>query len=258
MDRDVFELAGTSARVTIHPAHGGRIGQITVGTTDLLIDDPAPGPIHWGCYVMAPWAGRVDRGRFDYDGNMVELPINDPPHALHGTVFDRPWTVEFAHNRGVQLSAGLGWPLGGAAEHLITLTDTALHCELRVQSGNVPMPVIAGWHPWFRRPQQLEVDFAQMYERGNDHLPTGVLVTPPPPPWDDCFVGAAQPPALVIDDVRVTVDSSCDHWVVYTPEHAVCIEPQSGPPNGFNSATARQLQPGETATWSMVIGWQIV
>jgi aldose 1-epimerase len=85
-----------------------------------------------------------------------------------------------------------------------------------------------------------------------------VLVTPPPPPWDDCFVGAAQPPALVIDDVRVTVDSSCDHWVVYTPEHAVCIEPQSGPPNGFNSATARQLQPGETATWSMVIGWQIV
>jgi aldose 1-epimerase len=251
-----IRLTTADVAVTIHPEHGGRIGQITVAGVDLLIDDRTPGPIHWGCYPMVPWAGRVGVGRFEFDGIAVQLPINDPPHALHGTVFDAPWEVEHAHRLGVQMRCDLGWPLGGWCEQRITLTPNALHCQLSVTAGDTALPVVVGWHPWFRGPARLDVEFASMYLRGDDRLPTGERVVPPPPPWDDCFTGAVSPPALTIDGVRVIVDSSCDHWVIYTPEHAVCLEPQSGPPNAFNLGGALRLDPGESQTWTMVIGWQ--
>ncbi|NBY57672.1 MAG: aldose epimerase, partial [Actinobacteria bacterium] len=36
------------------------------------------------------------------------------------------------------------------------------------------------------------------------------------------------------DGTRIVVDSDCDHWVIYDmPTHALCVEPQSGPPDGF-------------------------
>jgi len=36
------------------------------------------------------------------------------------------------------------------------------------------------------------------------------------------------------DGVRLHVESDCDHWVIYDmPQHALCVEPQSGPPDGF-------------------------
>ncbi|MFM8955562.1 MAG: hypothetical protein ACKOH9_07230, partial [Actinomycetota bacterium] len=43
-------------------------------------------------------------------------------------------------------------------------------------------------------------------------------------------------PRIIFDEsIHVTVESDCSHWVVYDqPEHAICVEPQSGPPDGFN------------------------
>ena len=51
------------------------------------------------------------------------------------------------------------------------------------------------------------------------------------------------------------VSSSCDHWVVYDqPEHATCVEPQSGPPDGF-TLCPEVLAPGETLRHTMTIAW---
>ena len=56
------------------------------------------------------------------------------------------------------------------------------------------MPVVVGWHPWFRRPVELGIRPARMYERGHDGLPTGRLTDPTPRPWDDCVIDLAGPP----------------------------------------------------------------
>ena len=40
------------------------------------------GPIRWGAYPMAPWAGRIRDGRFTFRGRDVRLPLNLPPHAI--------------------------------------------------------------------------------------------------------------------------------------------------------------------------------
>lgn len=47
-----------------------------------------------GAFV-APWPNRIADGRYTFDGVDHELPINEPERgtALHGLVFDIPWTL---------------------------------------------------------------------------------------------------------------------------------------------------------------------
>jgi aldose 1-epimerase len=47
-----------------------------------------------GAFV-APWPNRIADGRYSFDGVDHELPINEPERgtALHGLVFDIPWTL---------------------------------------------------------------------------------------------------------------------------------------------------------------------
>jgi aldose 1-epimerase len=124
------------------------------------------------------------------------------------------------------------------------------------------MPVTIGWHPWFVKPADDRLLCAAMYQRDADGIPTGELVEPPARPWDDCFVrpiGPLQlhyPPLSRVPGLTVTVASDCDHWVIYDqPEHATCVEPQSGPPDAANLGLATVLQPGEFLQRSMTISW---
>jgi len=56
--------------------------------------------------------------------------------------------------------------------------------------------------------------------------------------------------------LRLELASSCPWWVVYTqPEHAVCVEPQSGPPDAANSGP-EVPGPGAPMTHTMAWRWQ--
>ena len=95
-----------------------------------------------------------------------------------------------------------------------------------------------------------------MYERGDDGIPTGRLVDVPDGPWDDCFTGLAHDPELRWGDLVVRLASSADHWVVYDqPQHAICVEPQTGPPNALN-ADPTIIDAGETLTTFFTIAWE--
>ena len=83
-------LASGPARLSVSPADGGRFSSLVVDGHELLVTE-GYGPIRWGCYPMVPFAGRIREGRFTFRGRAVELPRNLPPHAIHGTVFERPW-----------------------------------------------------------------------------------------------------------------------------------------------------------------------
>jgi len=253
--------------VDVDVAHGGRIAQIMVGGTPLLVDPPTVADladqsieaVHWGSYPMAPWAGRVRGGRFRYFDTEHELRRNQDDsgtgasgrqHAMHGTVLDVSWTVDEQHAGALAMSCpldqpGAGWPFGGVAHQRIEVSASQLRCDLSVTVGHdanaqaevSSFPAEIGWHPWWRKPASLTFHPDAMYERDRVGLPTGQLVAPTAGPWDDCFVNTA-PVTLHYDrdEVReVTLSSDCDHWVVYDePEHATCVEPQSGPPNAFN------------------------
>ena len=105
---------------------------------------------------------------------------------------------------------------------------------------------------------ELALDGASMYTRDADGIPTGELVPPPPGPWDDCFNGLPKNPAIRWPGaVRIELSSSADHWVVYDqPEHALCVEPQSGPPDALNLAPT-VASPGAPLVLRARIAWHL-
>lgn len=259
-------LEAGDARLTVDPAIGGRMTSLRIAGHEILATE-GDGPLHWGCYPMTPFAGRIRHGRFTFAGHEVRLPLNLPPHAIHGTVHERAWEVVGPDTLAIDL--GPDWPFAGRAHQRFTLRHHALEAELTLEADEA-MPGMVGWHPWFRRvlagtaaaprppspPVELRFEAGRMYRRDLDGLPTGELVAPTTPPWDDCFTDVVAPPRLRWPGVlSLEIRSSCDHWVVYTePEEALCVEPQSGPPDAVH-LVPQVVEPGAPLRAWMTWGW---
>lgn len=248
----MLELRAPSgdAVVVVDPEGGGRITRIAVGGADLLTAA--------GLFLMAPWAGRTGDGRFTHAGTEHRLPIDMPPHAIHGTVRGIAWTVEGATGDEATLAAPLGpvWPWTGRCVHQIALQDDHVELRATVESAREEFPAALGWHPWFVKPTAVRFHADSMLERGDDGLPTGRRVAPVPPgdrPLDDCFEGVRWP--VRVDDLRVEADG-CDHVVVYDEQAGTtCVEPQTAPPDALNQGGATLVRPGRPLRATMRIRW---
>ena len=286
-----------AATVEVAAADGGRLRRIAIeadgAEVDLLTRPPDGAPATssaWGCFPMAPWAGRIRHGRFRALGRDVHLDLNhddgaggggggiEPPepapvgaiggadlrrHAIHGTTFSRPWEVVDATDDrcelAIELRGALGWPFAGTATQRLALHPDRLELEMVVEAADgEAFPASIGWHPWFAKPDRLEFGALARYACDDLGLPTGELVVPDPPPWDDCFVHDG-PVRLRFDRATapvVTVSASTDHWVVYDgPPDATCVEPQTGPPDAAN-LRPRLVAPGRPLALSMRIAWR--
>lgn len=248
-----MQLTDDGVRVLVDPDNGGRIGSLRFGRTEVLVTT-AINPLTWGIYPMVPYAGRVRHARLRFTGTEHVLRMNSDSHSLHGTVFDRRWSVTHAGSSSVVMEVDLGpnWPFSGLVTHSISVEPEAVTCVLSVDATE-SMPVQVGWHPWFRRPASTEISFDGMLRRDDEGIATDELVAVQPRPVDDCFVGARTNPRVTIKDVALEISSDCSHWVVYdAPSGDVCIEPQSGPPNGVNSHPFI-IGPGSRFTRTMTI-----
>lgn len=256
MIESTIELESGDAYVTVHPGEGGRLGSLEVGGRQLLHTDRARGPMLWGCYPMAPWAGRVREGRFRFAGRDHRLAINMAPNAIHGTVFDTTWEVLDAGRDYCALQTPLLWLFGGMAHQHIYLSEHGLTVVLTVFATE-PMPAVVGWHPCFHTPESAELEFGRMYRRDATGITIPELVDPPPHPWDDCFVEPLAPLRLSYPQLTLTIASDCDHWVVFDEmPDTLCVEPQSGPPDAFTIGGATLLQPGEMLQRHLTMHWQ--
>lgn len=241
----MLELRSGDVTVAVDPPSGGLVTGITVGATELLT--PA------GLFVMAPWAGRTALARFGEH----RLPVDQPPHAIHGTVRGIAWTVDDVTTSTVTLSTSLGpaWPWPGRCQHVVAVHDD--HVTLRVAVDGAGFPAVVGWHPWFVKPVAVELEAEAMLERGDDHLPTGQRVPPVRPgdrPLDDCFEGVRWPAVLQFEGgLEVRLHAEGCRWAVVFDElpTTTCVEPQTGPPNALNDGSA----PPAPIEAALRIGW---
>jgi aldose 1-epimerase len=82
-------------------------------------------------------------------------------------------------------------------------------------------------------------------------------VPPGPEPWDDCFTDLRRPPVLRWPGfLEMTIESDCPDWVIYTtPSDALCVEPQTAPPNALD-VDPTVVQPGKPLTAEMTWRWR--
>ncbi|MGW4020195.1 aldose epimerase family protein [Streptomyces sp. NPDC005009] len=260
MSNGDITLTAGDAEVTVLPGNGGRVGGLRVGGVELLRQGE-----RFGCFPMVPWCGRIRDGRFRDGATVHRMPLNAPPNAIHGTARDAAWRTARRSTDEAVMTYDLAepWPYSGRVTQQIALTGDSLTLMMSVETYESSFPAQIGWHPWFNRSlggEEVAIDFAPAWqeERGDDHLPTGRRVEPKPGPWDDCFgmpggvdVTLTWPGRL---ELKVT---SREEWVVVYDEQreAVCVEPQTGPPNGLNThprlvTPLEPLEASTTWTWT--------
>ena len=249
-EADRVVLTRDEATLTVDPSAGGRIASLVLRGREVLVTDGAS-PLWWGCYPMVPFAGRIRDGRFLFRGRAYQVPLTMPPNAIHGTVFDRAWQVTFRGEDRVELESELGpdWPFRGRVTQAIVLVPGGLEATLTVEATDA-MPVVLGWHPWFRREvdgiaAELDFEAHAMYARDSSGLPTGATIPPTPRPWDDAFTDIVIPPRLTWPGVlRLDLRSTAPFWVVFDErDAAICVEPQTAPPDAFNLAAVVGVDP---------------
>lgn len=248
--------------VAIDDQCGARLASLRVDGFDVLVSD-GNDALAWGCYPMVPYAGRVRDAGVQIRSTTHPLPAIAPPHALHGTVFASPWVVlDQTDSRAVLLTdLDVPWPVEGTVRHEISITDDGVVMRLDVTAHDA-MPCQVGWHPWFVRPDDYTVPFRTLWPRDAHGITMTRSVVHDPTrarfgTYDDCFSDPGGPIVMRYRDpnLSITLDSDCSHWVVYDqPDHAVCMEPQSGPPNQINDDPV-WLEFGESLTRFFRIGW---
>jgi aldose 1-epimerase len=260
-------------------------------------------PTSGGNPLMFPFAGRIAKGQFTWQGKQYNLPEGDGRgNALHGFAFNRPWRLVEQSDDAVSAEFHLGrdgadalalWPSDFSIRASYRVGDCALDCRVEFANiGDKPLPCCFGWHPYFRLPLSdqgstaettLTVPTTQTLPLV-DMIPTGKLAPLASgvdlqngfalgtQAFDEPFLlqpAAGNQHVVTLRDnatgrmVRQTFDASLKYAVVYTPGHrqAVCVEPQTGPPDIFNAQQAGLpdpmlvLEPEGHASYAMRLEW---
>lgn len=282
----MLKLTADNAAVDLAPDLGGALAGLWVGGKPVLrpwsgVADE--GPFALASNILVPFSNRIDGG-FTFEGTYHEmLPnIDIDPFAIHGDGFQKPWLVgEAGSSKAVlRLNDGSFGPYRYEAEQTIALAPTSLTLELKVTNrAAFALPYGGGFHPWFHRSADtlLQFDAPDHWPEGKQSLPATnrpqvapadfdfSTAKPLPQRWINCAFSSWDGRARIQqaeDVVSVTVTSSTlTSAIIYSPDPECgffCFEPVSHPVNAHNLPGMPGLivlQPGESLSMQMVLGW---
>jgi aldose 1-epimerase len=249
------------ATVIVDTDNGARLASLEVNGLNLLVGRDA-NPLSWGCFPMVPWVGRLRNSSFWYDAKVRRVRKNFGQHSIHGTVFDKPWQQVGSGRFSTVFDED--WPFAGSAHQTISLKADELVMTLEVRSEGDKFPASIGWHPWFNRqlergrPAELSFTAGSQYLCDAELIPTGVLAPPLDGPWDDSFTEMHKEPVIHWPGaMRMELSSTVNDWTIYNLlDHAICVEPISGPPNSLNIAPVI-VSPGQSLIAEMRLKWTL-
>jgi aldose 1-epimerase len=141
--------------------------------------------------VVGRYANRIARGAFELDGVAYQVPVNDPPNALHGGAagFDtREWTVLRSSGRAVSLGyvsadGEEGFPGRLDVEVTYTLDDDALRLSFRATT-DAPTVVNLASHTYWNLAGDGTIDGHELQVDASEYVPvddTGIPTDGPAP-----------------------------------------------------------------------------
>jgi galactose mutarotase-like enzyme len=232
-----------------------------------------------GLPLLAPWANRLGQRRFEIAGVEVDLTgldLHDDGRGLpiHGTMTAQPgWEVAEATASSARTVFDYARPDLLEAfpfpHHLVLdleVGDGRLRVATTVRpTGNRPVPVSFGWHPYFalsapRAESRLRLPAGEHLLLDDRGLPTGNSEPQPEETrplgdrgYDDGYaLGDDRRLALESDRRVVTVELGDGYPFaqVYSPSDAsfACLEAMTAPTNALVTGAAKLVEPGEAFT----------
>jgi aldose 1-epimerase len=236
----VVYLENDSINLSIDLENGARLTSVRWRNLEFCLSK-RDNPLGWGWFSMAPFAGRIRNGIIrDSRGKTFQLPTKShPPHAVIGFGATSRWEDLGSGEQLLNLPA----PFEGAfVTQKFKLEDNSLSWSLNYQANGCDLPVTLGLHPWIARDigfgPSAEINFkaSKMFKRGSDYLPTGELIKPTPPPWDDTFTDLISNPEIIWPDrAKLQFHSNSPYFMLYSQDNeAICFEPVTAPPDAQN------------------------
>ena len=224
---------------------------------------------------MFPFANRIPDGKYEFNGQIYQLPINWPQenHAIHGFIHDKKYTI--ADQTTTENSARLtleylykseypGYPFPFLITLTFLLSEDGFKYTTEVENtGKSISPIMDGWHPYFKLASEnindflLKIPANQRTEIDNRMIPTGKLL-----PlntfldyskigdmfFDTCFPLKVketivstelinQEKNLTLQLWQETGDQKYNFLQIYTPpdRQSIAIEPMTSNTNSFNT-----------------------
>ena len=263
----------------IAPDAGGAIADFEWNGTAVLrptsAEALAAGAVReFACYPLIPFSNRIAEATLHWAGDAFALRRYLPahPHAIHGNGWQHAWTrlesdtgyarLEFTHEPAGE--RGREWPFAFRATQEFTLIDSTLTLRASIANrGDQTFPFGLGWHPYFPRSSDMELEFRAggVWLTDATCLPTAHTAVPPA--WDyrtrrsigtttldHCFT-RWQSPAIIRWPgrgfaIELSADAACDHLVVFIPPERdfIAVEPVTHMTDAFNRAAAGQQDTG--------------
>lgn len=299
-ERHVLFNEKTGEHVTIIPEFGAMLNAFTISTkkgelfnlidgysTSQKIADEI-GKSFKGT-KLSPFANRINRGKYCYNGNSYQLDINleEEGHALHGLLYRSPFKLDHhsadedavsAVYSYLYASEKIGFPF--KYKLLVTFRFTSKNqftCTTEIKNvSDTTMPLGDGWHPVFKTDvsvDNMHVKFtaedqvnlngimpgqkAIEFDRFKDYKAIGEqsfdhcfkLKTP----GNSVFSLLYEILGLRINVWQETGDDKYNYMHLYTPKdrQSIAIEPVTCAPDAFNNGEGlKELQPGEEISLS--------
>jgi aldose 1-epimerase len=249
-----------------------------------------------GIPLLHPWANRVAELRFSVAGRQIDLADHrelislDPNgHPIHGLLAAaRGWKVERHEgtSEGAVLAASFDFaahedlmdafpfPHRVEIEARVAGGSLAIATTLRA-TGDVPVPVSFGYHPYFRLPGvergswEVEVPISQRVVLDEEELPTGEMEETEMDggplgsrSFDDEFGAPDGSAPFVLEGggrrIEVSFGDGYRYAQVYAPDDddVIAFEPMTAPTNALVSGQDLKLiEPGQTyeGTFSITV-----
>jgi aldose 1-epimerase len=187
--RDSADGGGAGGGRDARGHHAGRAAAVLEGDApDELWRNPG-----FRGRLLVPFNDRIPRGRYRFERQEYELPINDPDTgcAVHGLVYDKPFAEDFREADDAHAVLRLSYRLKpeSSPNYPFALLVTARYhlnaegFELSLgalNEGAGAAPVTLGWHPYVATPggvddARITCPAERFVEVDRDLVPTGAL-----------------------------------------------------------------------------------